>query len=371
MRDRERGVVWEESIIMLPNNARFVFLSATIPNAKQFASWVAKVHKQPCHVVYTDYRPTPLQHYLFPSGGKGLYLIKDERGRFREDNFANAMAVLNQSNLQLQVSDEVVLGGDASVRRRKSTKQKKVTESDLQRILKMILEKQYDPVIVFSFSKRECEAYALALSKLDFNSEDEKALVDEVFKAAMQRLVEDDRKLPQVEAILPLLRKGIGIHHGGLLPLLKEVTEILFGESLIKCLFATETFAMGVNMPAKTVVFTACRKFDGTDFRVISAGEYIQMSGRAGRRGLDDRGIVIQMVDEKLDPGAAKEMLKGCADPLLSTFHLGYNMVLNLLRVEDADPEFMIRSSFHQFQAEGKVPQMKARICCSFAFSIL
>ena len=144
--------------------------------------------------------------------------------------------------------------------------------------------------------------------------------------------------------------------------MLKEVTEILFGESLIKCLFATETFAMGVNMPAKTVVFTACRKFDGTDFRMISAGEYIQMSGRAGRRGLDDRGIVIQMVDEKLDPGAAKEMLKGCADPLLSTFHLGYNMVLNLLRVEDADPEFMIRNSFYQFQAEEKVPQMKVRL---------
>ena len=360
MRDRERGVVWEESIIMLSDNVRFVFLSATIPNAKQFASWVAKVHAQPCHVVYTDYRPTPLQHYIFPSGGKGLYLIKDERGKFREDNFTSAMAVLNQSSLQIQISDEVVMGGGDSASRRRNKKQKKATESDLQRILKMILEKQYDPVIVFSFSKRECEAYALALSKLDFNSPDEKALVDEVFKAAMQRLVEDDRKLPQVEAILPLLRKGIGIHHGGLLPLLKEVTEILFGESLIKCLFATETFAMGVNMPAKTVVFTACRKFDGTDFRVISAGEYIQMSGRAGRRGLDDRGIVIQMVDEKLDPGAAKEMLKGCADPLLSTFHLGYNMVLNLLRVEDANPEFMIQNSLYQFQAEEKVPQMEA-----------
>jgi ATP-dependent RNA helicase DOB1 len=120
----------------------------------------------------------------------------------------------------------------------------------------------------------------------------------------------------QVEALLPLLKRGIGIHHGGLLPILKEVIEILFQESLLKILFATETFSMGINMPARTVIFTASRKFDGTDFRFISAGEYIQMSGRAGRRGLDDRGIVIQMVDEKLEPAAAMDILKGPADAL-------------------------------------------------------
>ena len=93
----------------------------------------------------------------------------------------------------------------------------------------------------------------------------------------------------QVSQVLPILKKGIGIHHGGLLPILKETIEILFSENLIKCLFATETFAMGVNMPAKTVIFTSFRKFDGKDFRPISGGEYIQMSGRAGRRGMDTK----------------------------------------------------------------------------------
>lgn len=182
----------------------------------------------------------------------------------------------------------------------------------------------------------------------------------------------------QVDSILPLLKRGVGIHHGGLLPILKEVIEIMFQESLIKCLFATETFSMGINMPAKTVVFTATRKFDGRDFRWVSAGEYIQMSGRAGRRGLDDRGIVIQMVDEKMDPTSAKEMLRGQADPLNSTFHLGcvrsvragpccgrgltpvlrrcvllrYNMLLNLMRVEGSDPEHLMALSFFQFQNE-------------------
>lgn len=94
MRDKERGVVWEESIILLPHKVRFVFLSATIPNAKEFAEWVAKIHHQTCHVVYTSYRPTPLQHYFFPAGGDGLYLVVDDRGRFRQDNFDSAMSKL-------------------------------------------------------------------------------------------------------------------------------------------------------------------------------------------------------------------------------------------------------------------------------------
>lgn len=205
------------------------------------------------------------------------------------------------------------------------------------------------------------------------------------------------------------MKRGIGIHHGGLLPILKEVIEILFQEGLLKALFSTETFSMGLNMPAKTVVFTSVRKFDGTDFRVVTSGEYIQMSGRAGRRGLDDRGIVIMMVDEELEPVQAKTMIKGESDSLNSSFHLGYNMLLNLLRVEEAgkirwenecrwkcvdrrylydveswvcactlyewmysytcighlvriyfpDPEYMMARSFHQFQANRSAPKLQ------------
>jgi ATP-dependent RNA helicase DOB1 len=163
-------------------------------------------------------------------------------------------------------------------------------------------------------------------------------------------------------AILPLLKRGIGIHHGGLIPLVKEVVELLFGERLLKCLFTTETFAMGINMPSKTVVFTAARKFDGNEFRWVSAGEYIQMSGRAGRRGIDDRGIVIQMVDEKMDESNAKEMLKGNADPLISSFHLGYNMLINMLRLEDIDIEFLVENSLKQHQAEVIRPSLEKKL---------
>ena len=223
----------------------------------------------------------------------------------------------------------------------------------------MIMLKNYNPVIVFSFSKRECEGLALTMSKFEFTSTDEQDLVTNIFNNAIENLAEADRQLPQISNLLPLLRRGIGIHHGGLLPILKEVIEILFQEGLIKVLFATETFSIGLNMPAKTVVFTAARKFDGREFRNLSSGEYIQMSGRAGRRGLDDRGVVIMMCDEKLEPASAKAMVKGEADRLDSAFHLGYNMVLNLMKVEGISPEYMLERCFFQFQSSAGIPKLE------------
>eukprot|EP00112_Aurelia_sp_Birch-Aquarium-sp1_P016633 Seg379.1 transcript_id=Seg379.1/GoldUCD/mRNA.D3Y31 product="Exosome RNA helicase MTR4" protein_id=Seg379.1/GoldUCD/D3Y31 len=347
MRDKERGVVWEETIILLPDNVHFVFLSATIPNARQFAEWVAHLHKQPCHVVYTDFRPTPLQHYLYPSGGDGLYLVQDEKREFREDNFNKAMAVFQDT------------GSSGDQKWQKGGKRGGFKgPSDVYKIVKMIMERNFAPVIVFGFSKKECEANALQMSKLDFNTDEEKKLVSDVFSNAIDCLSDEDKKLPQVEHVLPLLKRGIGIHHGGLLPILKEVIEILFSEGLIKALFATETFALGLNMPARTVVFTNGRKFDGVDFRWITSGEYIQMSGRAGRRGLDDKGIVILIVDEKMGPDVGKGLLKGDADPLNSAFRLTYNMVLNLLRLEEVNPEFMLGKSFFQFQNYSAIPKL-------------
>lgn len=352
MRDKERGVVWEETLILLPDNVHYVFLSATIPNARQFCEWVCYIHKQPCHVVYTDYRPTPLQHYLFPAGGDGIHLVVDEKGLFKEDNFNTAMNVLQNA-------------GDAAKgdqRTKKGSIKGVAEQTNIFKIVKMIMERNFAPVIIFSFSKKECEVYALQMARLDFNTSEEKKLVDEVFNNAMNVLSEDDRQLPQVENVLPLLRRGIGIHHGGLLPILKETIEILFGEGLIKALFATETFAMGLNMPARTVLFTGPQKYDGKNFRWLTSGEYIQMSGRAGRRGLDDKGIVILMIDEKVSPNVGKEIVQGKADPINSAFHLTYNMVLNLLRVEEINPEYMLERSFFQFQNQSSIPDLYRKV---------
>lgn len=349
MRDKERGVVWEETLILLPDNVHYVFLSATIPNARQFCEWVCYLHKQPCHVVYTDYRPTPLQHYLFPAGGDGIHLVVDEKGVFKEDNFNTAMNVLQTAG-DAAKGDEKGRGG--------GIKGKNPGQTNIFKLVKMVMERNFAPVIIFSFSKKDCEVYAMQMAKLDFNSIEEKKLVDEVFNNAMEVLSEEDRQLPQVVNVLPLLRRGIGIHHGGLLPILKETIEILFGEGLLKALFATETFAMGLNMPARTVLFTSPRKFDGKDFRWLSSGEYIQMSGRAGRRGLDDKGIVILMIDEKVTKAAGKEIVQGKPDPINSAFHLTYNMVLNLLRVEEINPEYMLERSFFQFQNQSSIPAL-------------
>lgn len=353
MRDKERGVVWEETLILLPDNVHYVFLSATIPNARQFCEWVCYLHKQPCHVVYTDYRPTPLQHYLFPAGGDGIHLVVDEKGQFKEDNFNAAMNVL-------ATSGEAAKGDQRG--RKGGIKGGNASQTNIFKIVKMIMERNFAPVIIFSFSKKECELYAMQMAKLDFNTLEEKKLVDEVFNNAMDVLSEEDRQLPQVENVLPLLRRGIGIHHGGLLPILKETIEILFGEGLLKALFATETFAMGLNMPARTVLFTSPRKFDGREMRWITSGEYIQMSGRAGRRGLDDKGIVMLMIDEKVSKVVGKEIVQGKPDPINSAFHLTYNMVLNLLRVEEINPEYMLERSFFQFQNQSSIPDLYRRV---------
>ncbi|MCJ1412533.1 ATP-dependent RNA helicase mtr4 [Ptychographa xylographoides] len=348
LRDKARGVVWEETIILLPDKVRYVFLSATIPNAMQFAEWITKTHSQPCHVVYTDFRPTPLQHYFFPQGADGIHLVVDEKGVFREENFNKAMNTIADK----QGDDPA----DAMARRKGRGKDKKLNKggtkgpSDIYKIVKMIMLKNYNPVIVFSFSKNQCEAYALQMSNLTFNDESEKAMVDKVFTSALEILSDEDKQLPQIHNILPLLKRGIGIHHSGLLPILKETIEILFQEGLIKVLFATETFSIGLNMPAKTVVFTSVRKFDGVSQRWVTPSEFVQMSGRAGRRGLDERGIVIMMIDEKMEPAVAKEIVRGEQDKLNSAFYLGYNMILNLMRVEGISPEFMLERCFYQFQ---------------------
>lgn len=357
MRDKSRGVVWEETIILLPDKVHYVFLSATIPNAMEFAEWIVRIHSQPCHVVYTDFRPTPLQHYLFPAAGDGIHLVVDEKGTFREENFQKAMTSISDA------SGDDPAGADAKGKKGQTFKGgNKDGKSDIYKIVKMIYMKRYNPVIVFSFSKRDCESLALKMSKLDFNNDDERNALTKIFNNAINLLPEADKELPQIKNILPLLKRGIGIHHSGLLPILKEIIEILFQEGLLKVLFATETFSIGLNMPAKTVVFTSVRKWDGTGFRWVSGGEYIQMSGRAGRRGLDDRGIVIMMIDEKMEPQVAKGMVKGQADRLDSAFHLGYNMILNLMRVEGISPEFMLEQSFYQFQNAASVPIMEKQL---------
>ncbi|KAH9510604.1 Exosome RNA helicase MTR4 [Dermatophagoides farinae] len=190
------------------------------------------------------------------------------------------------------------------------------------------MKRNLAPVILFCFSRKQCE-------------------LEEVFNNATDKLSDEDKNYHKYR-ILPL-KRGVGIHHSGLLPLIKEMIEILFGKSLIKVLFATETIGMGLNMPARTVVFTSVRKFDGRNSRFLTSSEYIQMSGRAGRRGFDERGIVICQIDKKNSPILVEQMICGKPETLNSAFHLTYNMVLNLSRVEQVNPEYILKHSFFNF----------------------
>ena len=364
LRDKERGVVWEESIVLAPRSARFAFLSATIPNAREFADWIAVTHHSPCDVVYTDYRPTPLQHFLHPVGADGMFLVVDERGTFREDSFSKAVAALNDAEeaaASAQRSGDKGSGGKGGGGGG-GVVNKKDQKSDVRKIVEMVVQRNFDPCIVFSFSKVDCDRLAGEIWDVDLNSSEEKKVVDMIYTSAVEVLSTEDRKLNEVTVIVERLRRGVGVHHSGMLPILKELTELLFQEGLLKVLFATETFSTGLNMPAKTVIFTNVRKFDGGGFRWISSGEYIQMSGRAGRRGLDDKGVVILMLDAKLEPASAKNMLKGAPDTLYSEFHLTYAMLLNMLKVPDASPEELMRRSYRQFQAERALPSLEAKL---------
>lgn len=360
LRDKERGVVWEESIVLAPRSARFAFLSATIPNAREFADWISLTHTSPCHVVYTDYRPTPLQHFVYPTGADGMFMVVDERSTFKEDAFSKAVAALNDAEAAVASSK----GGSRSDRMKgdATNGKKKDEKSDVRKIVEMVVQRNFDPVIVFSFSKVDCDRLAGEIWDVDLNTSEEKKVVEMIYTSAIEVLSIEDRKLNEVTSILERVKRGVGVHHSGMLPILKELTELLFQEGLLKVLFATETFSTGLNMPAKTVVFTNVRKFDGGTFRWVSSGEYIQMSGRAGRRGLDDKGVVILMLDAKLDPATAKNMLRGAPDTLYSEFHLTYAMLLNMLKVEDASPEELMKRSYRQFQAERALPGLEVKL---------
>ena len=180
----------------------------------------------------------------------------------------------------------------------------------------------------------------------------------------MALLSEADRQLAPVLSILPLLKCGIGVHHSGLLPIVKEMVELLFQEQLIKVLFATETFAMGLNMPARTVVFTQTRKWDGAEHRWMASGEYVQMSGRAGRRGKDVSGICIVMCGADMELESARTLMKGATAPLVSSFKLTYYTLLNMLKrtAGEIDMERIIAKSFHQFQHEAALPEHAKRL---------
>eukprot|EP00826_Nyctotherus_ovalis_P023835 TRINITY_DN1833_c0_g4_i2.p1 TRINITY_DN1833_c0_g4~~TRINITY_DN1833_c0_g4_i2.p1 ORF type:complete len:439 (-),score=125.89 TRINITY_DN1833_c0_g4_i2:58-1374(-) len=200
MRDKDRGVVWEETIILVPSTVRYVFLSATIKNAREFAQWIGKIKMQPCNVVYTDFRPVPLQHYIYPKGASGIYLVVNERGEFLDQKFNDAIA-------QLEKDDEMVVSSG-----KKRKREKRTAASEMKKIVELVVDNKLDPCIVFSFSKGECENNVRSLIGMDLTNEKEKKAIEEIYKNAIATLSEEDQQLKMIQNMLPILKKLSLIH---------------------------------------------------------------------------------------------------------------------------------------------------------------
>ncbi|KAJ3180844.1 hypothetical protein HDU85_003929 [Gaertneriomyces sp. JEL0708] len=386
--DVERGVVWEEVIILLPPHINIILLSATVPNTREFADWVGRTKKKDIYVISTAKRPVPLEHFLYlPQDPKKMFKVVDERRKWLPSGYKEAQEVLapkrevSKPGQQGRGGANAARGGRGAARGgggnkpygsqnsynamkgQDKAKSDKTTYTHLTTLLK---QKSLLPAIVFSFSKKKCEEYAGSLSNQDFLSGEERSKVMGFVERCLARLKRDDRELPQITRMKEMLSRGVAVHHGGLLPIVKEMVEILFTSSLVRILFATETFAMGVNAPARCVIFSSLRKHDGRSFRDLLPGEYTQMSGRAGRRGLDTTGVVLILCSQASlsmpaipDQTTLDRILLGSPEKLQSQFRLTYGMILGLMRVEGVKVEEMIRRSFGEAGAEKAKPELQ------------
>jgi len=383
--DAERGVVWEEVIIMLPAHVGLILLSATVPNVFEFADWVGRTKRKKIFVTGTKKRPVPLEHCIYFGGDKEKDFYKvGEHEAFLPNGYKIASEAYKKKQLgskatsttpaTAQVTKQIVgRGGRGAVQPARGGRTagrggaQNITPGrggssgpnagrDKNMWVELIrnLERQeLLPMVVFAFSKKRCDTLVDSLTSMDLTSSSEKHDVHIFCERALSRLSVADRKLPQVLRVRELLRRGLGVHHAGLLPIVKEIVEMLFCRGLLKVLFCTETFAMGVNAPARCVCFQSLRKHDGQDFRGLLSGEYTQMAGRAGRRGLDTVGTVILAAWENFPQELElRQLLSGQATRLQSQFRLTYGMILNLMRVEDLRVEDMLARSFAEFHAQ-------------------
>lgn len=354
--DEERGHVWERIFIMLPEHVNLVLLSATVPNVVKFAEWLGRIRKKPTVVITTAKRPVPLEHYLYTgTDAKSIdqrYKFIDSSSQFVVEGYKKALDAKKDSVKHVK-------GAKGHNFASNPQQDKNMYVTLIRHLEKLCLL----PVICFTFSRRRCESNSKMLQSLDLTTGEEKSRIHKFVTRSLDRFKESDRKLRQVVAMKEMLKRGFGVHHSGVLPLLKEITEILFCEGLVKVLFATETFAMGVNMPARSVVFDSIKKHDGKHRRYLVPSEYIQMAGRAGRRGKDTVGTVIVLCKKEV-PEASEliNMALGKPTALESKFQLKYSTILTLLRARHHLPmESVIEKSFIEHERQTSIPAEQAR----------
>ncbi|HNX91183.1 MAG TPA: DEAD/DEAH box helicase [Candidatus Omnitrophota bacterium] len=317
----ERGTVWEESIMFLPEHMKILALSATIPNINELVGWIESVHKKPVRIVKEDNRPVPL-HFIFQHEDRIINNIHDLRFPKRRR-------------------------GD---RHRKNFRDNFRTKPNkLGTMIRELENNKRLPCIFFVFGRRRCEYLAEELQGVSFTAEHEKKEILRLYDDLCERFDLKDEK--SASEMRPIIERGIAYHHAGMLPTLKEVVERLFTSKLIKIIFTTETFALGINMPARTVVFDELRKFYGDRFANLKTRDFYQMAGRAGRRGIDTEGFVYSRINPlDVDYPELKRMIYGEPEKVCSRFNASYATILNLYDKHSENLYDIYPRSFHYFQ---------------------
>jgi ATP-dependent RNA helicase HelY len=344
--DTERGTTWEEAIILCPEHIQLICLSATVSNANEIAAWITRTHR-PIKLIthYERAVPLALSYYL----DKKLRLVIDHNGE-QVAEFPHAGG---------EVRKRMQRGGLTAEQRRKA----ELDEPQPWEILLAMTAQDMLPTIYFLFSRRDCQDFAqrFAMMKPNFVRDAEsKRRIDAIIEAHLGSMRPEDRELEQVRTISSLAAQGIGFHHAGLLPLLKQLVEVLFTRGLLQVVFATDTLALGVNMPARSVVIGRMTKWDGRSRRLLTPNEFQQMAGRAGRRGMDLKGNVIVPHSPWIRFNEMMQVATGDLLPVLSSFSIRYNTVLNLW-----DPPHgnrvrqMLQQSLSQFQSARRIRELE------------
>jgi superfamily II RNA helicase len=344
--DVDRGTVWEESLIFAPDHVRFVGLSATIANLHEFGEWVREVRPQELTVIEHKKRPVPLSHRLFHK----------DAGVFQLSQRSRAITLHERASEREQASG-VKFGrpdrpGRSGKRDRKGRRFPTGPRPYVM-LLDEIQNRDLLPALYFCFSRKECEIKAERSMRRRLLNRKERHDIEDMFEDICERFELDPKEDPALAAIYSRAMSGVGFHHAGVLPIHKEVVERLFTSGLLKLLFTTETFALGINMPARTAIFDLLRKYDGVQMNYMKARDYLQMAGRAGRQGLDASGLVISILeDEDLHDAPLSRYHNGKVEPITSRFNLSYSTILNLYdRLGTKGLQAAYDKSFAAFQA--------------------
>lgn len=346
--DRFRGAVWEEILIHLPERIQVISLSATVSNAEEFGAWLKSVRGE-TEVVLSEIRPVPLyQHILI--GNRLLDLFVD-------DGRVNPELIRLERNSSRRIPGKAKPGYSKSFSSIRSMTRPEIVEK--------LREYDYLPAIYFIFSRAGCDAAVTQCIKegISLTNKEEREVIQSVIARRTFELPSEDYGVLGFYEWSQALERGIASHHAGLLPMFKETVEELFQRGLIKVVFATETLALGINMPARTVLLEKLVKWNGESHVAVTPGEYTQLTGRAGRRGIDIEGNAVVLWSEQIDSAMAAGLASTRTYPLKSSFSPTYNMSANLISRFGAErARKSLAASFAQFQADASVSGLLRQI---------